>query len=184
MSAVSLREFRAYVGTRSDVCDRVVSLLTQNGDLPGVAEVAQQHGFEVSEDDLEDFLIDPGDDLMDWEEELALGAASGGQKGELRRRRYELRRRSIPSAAATCDYSSDVRLKRDIEPAGSSPSGIPCYTFSYRDETKPGRYFGTMAQDLLDGHPEAVVTRPDGFYAVRYDLIDVDFYLLDEAAAE
>jgi len=33
-----------------------------------------------------------------------------------------------------------------------------------------------MAQDLLATYPEAVVLATDGFYRVRYDLIDVGFY--------
>ena len=69
---------------------------------------------------------------------------------------------------------SDVRLKSNIVCWGESPSGIPIYSFEYKAE--PGvLYTGAMAQDLLVTHPEAVVTRPDGMYAVRYDLIDVDF---------
>ena len=37
---------------------------------------------------------------------------------------------------------------------------------------------GTMAQDLLETHPTAVITGDDGFYRVNYDQIDVDMMRL------
>jgi hypothetical protein len=71
---------------------------------------------------------------------------------------------------------------------GESPSGIPVYTFKYREEftdvlgdnvdTK-STYFGVMAQDLLDIAPDALVLNPlDGYYRVDYSMIDVDFVQL------
>ena len=84
--------------------------------------------------------------------------------------------------------SSDQRLKENIHYVGKSPSGIPVYTFKYREEfsdvleetvdTK-STYFGVMAQDLLDKVPGAVVLNPlDGYYRVDYAMIDVDFVKL------
>ena len=70
---------------------------------------------------------------------------------------------------------SDIRLKHNIRRVGSSPSGIPTYTFQYLADKTEQVYHGTMAQDLLRDHPNAVGKR-DGFYAVAYNLIDVDFY--------
>ena len=70
---------------------------------------------------------------------------------------------------------SDVRLKHNIKRVGASPSGIPTYTFQYLADKTGQVYHGTMAQDLLREHPNAVGT-VNGFYAVAYDLIDVDFY--------
>lgn len=60
---------------------------------------------------------------------------------------------------------SDIRLKEDIEPVGAL-NGIPVYTFKYKG--KDGRWFGAMAQDLLEIAPDAVVMEADGFYAVNY----------------
>ena len=37
---------------------------------------------------------------------------------------------------------------------------------------------GTMAQDLLETYPAAVITDKDGFYRVDYDQIDVDMMRL------
>jgi len=76
---------------------------------------------------------------------------------------------------------SDIRLKTDIKSIGTSPSGIPMYQFKYvwGDEV----YQGAMAQDLLETHPHAVVMKPNGYYGVNYDEIDVDFSLAGNAHA-
>ena len=74
--------------------------------------------------------------------------------------------------------TSDRRLKRNVKQVGISPSGIPTYTFQYLDHDSV--YHGVMAQDLQSVAPEALVTREDGMFAVHYDLIDVDFYVVSE----
>ena len=80
-----------------------------------------------------------------------------------------------PSTAAP---TSDSRMKQDIVKLGHSPSGIPIYRFKYKEAFDPDRsgatYVGTMAQDLLETHPTAVITGDDGFYRVNYDQIDVN----------
>lgn len=73
---------------------------------------------------------------------------------------------------------SDLRLKTDIVLTGHSPSGIPEYSFRYISDPSGTIFHGTMAQDLLKTHPKAVVTGDNGFYKVKYSLIDVDFYEL------
>ena len=83
-------------------------------------------------------------------------------------------------------FLSDKRLKRDIRYIGKSHSGIPTYTFKYREEAMDltdssvdteSTYFGTMAQDLLELAPDAVLKdSADGYYRVDYSKIDVDFY--------
>ena len=71
---------------------------------------------------------------------------------------------------------SDIRLKENINKIGVSNSGIPIYTFSYKNDNKV--WSGTMAQDLIKmGKKDAVVTMDNGYYAVRYDMIDVDMKL-------
>ena len=72
---------------------------------------------------------------------------------------------------------SDDRLKYDITRVGTSPKGIPQYTFRYRHEGKHGpKYMGTSAQDLIAmGREDAVgQTEKDGFYYVDYSKLDVD----------
>jgi hypothetical protein len=68
---------------------------------------------------------------------------------------------------------SDRRLKENITQIDTSPLGIPVYTFNYigNDDL----YKGVMAQDLIElGFEDAVGTGEDGYYFVRYDMIDVD----------
>jgi len=67
-------------------------------------------------------------------------------------------------------------LKYDITRIGTSPSGIPKYTFRYRLDGEHGpKYMGTSAQDLLAmGRKDAVgQTEKDGFYKVDYSKLDV-----------
>jgi hypothetical protein len=86
---------------------------------------------------------------------------------------------------------SDKRLKHNVALIGNSPSGIPIYTFNYREGMKladgqlldtKSTFVGTMAQDLLTLAPDAVIMNTeDGYYRVDYSKIDVDFYKLDVA---
>jgi len=69
--------------------------------------------------------------------------------------------------------SSDIRLKENINKTGISKSGIPIYTFNYKNDNQ--LWSGTMAQDLLNiGRNDAVTIMDNGYYAVYYDMIDVD----------
>ena len=68
--------------------------------------------------------------------------------------------------------SSDRRLKENIKQIGESISGLGIYTFNYIG--KATKYIGTMADEVLKVKPEAVIVR-NGYMAVNYDLIDVNF---------
>ena len=68
---------------------------------------------------------------------------------------------------------SDIRLKENITRTGISKSGIPIYTFNYKNDNQ--LWSGTMAQDLLElGKEDAVVIMDNGYYGVYYDMIDVN----------
>ena len=68
---------------------------------------------------------------------------------------------------------SDIRLKENITQTGLSKSGIPIYTFNYKNDNQ--LWSGTMAQDLLEmGREDAVTTMSNGYYGVDYSIIDVD----------
>lgn len=70
-------------------------------------------------------------------------------------------------------FMSDIRLKENISKTGVSKSGIPIYTFSYKNNDQV--WSGTMAQDLLDiGRDDAVLLMDNGYYAVNYNAIDID----------
>ena len=73
---------------------------------------------------------------------------------------------------------SDIRSKENIVELGYSPSGIPIYSFNYKGNKK--LYSGTMAQDLIElGREDAVMVMENGYYAVNYDIIDVDMLTLN-----
>ena len=61
---------------------------------------------------------------------------------------------------------SDIRLKTDIEPVGTTVYGLPLYHFRYKTGTE--RFEGVMAQDVLEVMPDAVVVGEDGYYRVKY----------------
>jgi hypothetical protein len=64
---------------------------------------------------------------------------------------------------------SDIRLKTDIERVGTAANGLPIYNFKYIGSDNV--YQGVMAQDVLEVFPEAVTTMPNGYMAVRYDML-------------
>ena len=70
---------------------------------------------------------------------------------------------------------SDITLKENIEEIGKSEDGITIYHFDYKNKKHgEGRFEGVMAQDLLKSNPDAVLEK-DGYLAVAYDKIDVNF---------
>ena len=73
---------------------------------------------------------------------------------------------------------SDIRLKTNIELLGHSDLNIPIYSFNYKNDLNT-TYSGVMAQDLLKMNlNHTVQIGDDGFYRVRYDLIDVDMKVI------
>jgi hypothetical protein len=77
---------------------------------------------------------------------------------------------------------SDRRLKKNIELIGKSPSGINIYEWEYKDVNfinilsdrvyGDGKYRGVMADDIPF---DAVTELDNGYLAVNYSKIDVDF---------
>lgn len=90
----------------------------------------------------------------------------------------ELMRRGALSAVTAGGDSlikpvpSDIRLKTDIEKVGVAANGLPLYTFRYIGQDAV--YRGVMAQDVLDVLPEAVSIMPNGYLAVRYDMLGLE----------
>jgi len=77
------------------------------------------------------------------------------------------------AVSAAIPMMSDIRLKENITHTGTSESGIPIYTFNYKNDNQ--LWSGTMAQDLINlGRENAVTTMDNGYYGVYYDMIDVD----------
>jgi hypothetical protein len=63
-------------------------------------------------------------------------------------------------------FMSDRRLKTDITKLYERPDGLGVYLYRYI--WGPARFIGVMAQEVLKVKPAAVVTMPNGFYAVDY----------------
>ena len=71
---------------------------------------------------------------------------------------------------------SDISLKENIELVNKSDSGINIYEFDYKDKSHgEGRYRGVMAQEV----PQASFRHENGYLAVDYNKVDVDFERID-----
>ena len=91
---------------------------------------------------------------------------------------------SIAATAMMFFPKSDDRVKRTYNRVGTSPSGVPIYTFRYMKDGEHGPWYkGTSAQDLIAmGRTDAVVQyKKDGFYHVDYSKLDIDFEQVQHA---
>ena len=77
------------------------------------------------------------------------------------------------SSAADAAAISDRDLKKDIKKVGKSPSGIPIYTFKFKNPDKygHGKYKGTMSDKV----PKKAKFTKGKYDFVDYSKIDVDF---------
>jgi hypothetical protein len=74
---------------------------------------------------------------------------------------------------------SDSRLKKNIKRVGTSPSGIPIYEFEYKNSKLYGG--GVFRGVLAEQAPKkAIMTAPNGYKMVNYNLIDVAFERVNE----
>jgi hypothetical protein len=62
--------------------------------------------------------------------------------------------------------SSDIRLKRDIEPIGQLANGLDLYRYRYLWSDQ--LYVGVMAQEVAAIEPAAVMRGADGYLRVNY----------------
>ena len=74
--------------------------------------------------------------------------------------------------------TSDRRLKQDVKRVGALPNGLPLYSFRYK--WGGPTFVGVMAQDVLGVMPDAVVTDPEGFYRVKYEMLGIRMMTLPE----
>lgn len=80
---------------------------------------------------------------------------------------------AVLGAAAT--YFSDRRLKEDIKLIGvDERTGLNLYEFTYKNGSGD-KYIGVMADEAKVNYPEAVFTMPDGFDAVNYEALGIEF---------
>jgi len=72
-------------------------------------------------------------------------------------------------------FSSDIKLKENIEEVGVSPDGYKIYEFNYKGFKD--RWRGAMAQDVVKKNPMAVGIQ-DNYLTVDYSKIDVNMELV------
>jgi hypothetical protein len=69
--------------------------------------------------------------------------------------------------------TSDIRLKADIEPIGER-GGHAWYRFRYVWDEPGTIHEGVMAQEVIETHPDAVITHPLGFLMVDYSKLGLE----------
>ena len=72
-------------------------------------------------------------------------------------------------------FTSDIKLKENIEEVGVSPDGYKIYEFNYKGFKD--RWRGAMAQDVVKKNPMAVGIQ-DNYLTVDYNKIDVNMELV------
>ena len=72
-------------------------------------------------------------------------------------------------------YKSDRRLKEDIKLIGvDEKTGLNLYEFTYKNGSST-KYIGVMADEAKEKFPNAVFTMPDGYDAVNYTMLGIEF---------
>jgi hypothetical protein len=69
-------------------------------------------------------------------------------------------------------FSSDVRLKENVEFVGKNHKGFNIYKWDWNNKANQlgefGSSVGVLAQELLKTHPERVILHDNGYYQVNY----------------
>ena len=77
-----------------------------------------------------------------------------------------------PNASSTIDWTSDRRLKKNINLIGESPSGLNIYSFEYKNpQYGKGLFQGVMSDEI----PQEAVININGYDRVNYSMLDVEF---------
>jgi len=68
---------------------------------------------------------------------------------------------------------SDIRLKKNINLIGTSPSGLNIYSFEYKNPSDgEGLFQGVISKEVPE---KAIIVDSNGYDMVNYDMIDVEF---------
>ena len=89
--------------------------------------------------------------------------------GQMQSSRYGA---NMQLAGSALSAASDIRLKKNINKIGESPSGLNIYSFEYKD-SKYGR--GLFQGVMSDEVPQEAVGTRDGYDTVDYSVLDVEF---------
>lgn len=86
--------------------------------------------------------------------------------------------------AAYIAKGSDRRLKQDIEPVGRDErTGLTLYRFAYKSHPDQ-HYIGVMADEVERVMPDAVVVMPNGFKAVRYEMLGIEMQKVESGVSQ
>ena len=70
-------------------------------------------------------------------------------------------------------FFSDIRLKKNINLIGTSPSGLNIYSFEFKDPSYgEGLFQGVISKEVPE---KAIIVNSNGYDMVNYDMIDVEF---------
>lgn len=82
---------------------------------------------------------------------------------------------AVLGAGATLAARSDRRLKEDVKLVGvDERTGLNLYEFTYKNGAGT-KYIGVMADEAKVKYPNAVFTMPDGYDAVNYTALGIEF---------
>lgn len=82
---------------------------------------------------------------------------------------------AVLGAGTTVAARSDRRLKEDIKLVGvDERTGLNLYEFVYKNGAGT-KYVGVMADEAKVNYPNAVFTMPDGYDAVNYSALGIEF---------
>jgi len=132
----------------------------------GVTDTTGQTGinFTLSGDDITGTLAGLGTSADVQFDSFGVGTAASGTTGEIR-----------ATGDITAYYSSDKRLKDNITPLSNAINKINQiggYEFDWNSNSShSGHDVGVIAQEIEAVLPEVVVTRDNGYKAVRYEKI-------------
>jgi len=132
----------------------------------GVTDTTGQTGinFTLSGDNITGTLAGLGTSADVQFDSFGVGTAASGTTGEIR-----------ATGDITAFYSSDKRLKDNVTPlsdAINKINQIGGYEFDWNSNSShSGHDVGVIAQEIEEVLPEVVVTRDNGYKAVRYEKI-------------
>lgn len=150
----SMRNYAALMSQGSGVSTNLGQIGSQYAG--GAANTLQQQGSNQAQIAMNTGAINASAATAPFQNLMSLGTMGAGL---------------MQGAGAMGLAFSDVRLKKNIVPAGETEGGTPVYTYNYIwDEDTDNPYLGVMAQEVERTNPDAVKTI-NGYKAVDYSKV-------------
>jgi hypothetical protein len=104
---------------------------------------------------------------------MAANASLANMHGQQAASQMQAAGQMFSTAGSMAGQASDRRLKKNISKIGQSPSGLNIYNFEYKNSKYgEGLFQGVMSNEIPQ---EAVVQMDNGYDAVDYSMLDVEF---------